>query len=66
MPFELPITIHVAVGIDRYLTRIGICPDCRAQSLQLKFDANGYQWRQCTRCAAVFVISTTTRGTESR
>lgn len=55
MRFELPITVHQPVALDRWLARIGVCAYCRADSLQLKYHANGFEWRQCGRCAAVFV-----------
>lgn len=65
MPFDLPITIHKPIGFDRWLTRIGVCAYCQAESLELKYAANGFEWRQCARCAAVFVTPTTI-GTEFR
>jgi hypothetical protein len=59
MPFELPIkTIQQPTGFERWLTRIGVCAYCRAESLELKYDTNGVEWRQCLRCAVVFVTPT--------
>lgn len=55
MPFDLPIRIHLPLGFDRYLSRIGVCPYCRERWLQLKYAGNAWEWRQCERCAAVFV-----------
>lgn len=55
MRFELPITIHQPVALDRWLARIGVCAYCQEPSLELKYEGNGFQWRQCRRCAVVFV-----------
>lgn len=56
MRFDLPIsTIHQPVGLDRWLARIGVCAYCHQDCLALKYAANGFEWRQCKRCIAVFV-----------